>query len=82
MSEYYEGPTYGIRDRQQDKPTPPICTKCGTPISHRETYYMDGSAILCRACLEDRVKDFFETSFDRAVEAIGYDPITYDAREE
>ena len=49
MSEYWDGPTYGIKDRQTAHPVA-YCRRCGGEIySHDEAEYNDG---LCNACWE------------------------------
>ena len=47
--EYWEGPTYGIRDRQTARPVA-CCRRCGGEI-YRMDEYEDNDG-LCNACWE------------------------------
>lgn len=50
MSEYWDGPTYGIRDRQTARPVA-YCLRCGGEIYRSDEYeYNEG---LCNACREE-----------------------------
>lgn len=61
MSEYYEGPSYGLRDRQQDPPAH-ICPECqGELFPGDSVYHMDGGDV-CGECFEDWVRDLLATS--------------------
>lgn len=58
---YFEGPTYGIRDRQADAAAF-VCPQCGGELfPGDETYRVDGEAV-CQGCFGDWVRELFDIS--------------------
>lgn len=63
MSAYYEGPTYGITDRQQARPAD-VCHQCqGELYSGEQVFLVDGDT-LCKDCFKARLLDLLDTSPD------------------
>lgn len=61
MNEYYEGPSYGIRDTQQEE-VEHHCEDCGCNMYPDDTVYeLDGKNI-CVECFEGYVDDLLITS--------------------
>lgn len=61
MSEYYEGPSYGIRDRQRDAPAH-ICPRCQGELFRGETIYTLNGEPICPECFKDWVHDLLDVS--------------------
>lgn len=81
MSEYYEGPTYGIRDRQRDKPAH-ICEECETELFPGEKTYHVNGRLVCVECFKDWAKDLLTTSPNIMADRLGVDVQTLSARKE
>lgn len=72
MSEYYEGPSYGLRDRQRDEPRL-ICPECQAELfSGCKTYHIHGRPV-CAECFEDWVRDLLVTSPAILADRLGVD---------
>lgn len=72
MSEYYEGPTYGIRDRQRDKPSC-ICRECQAELfPGSKIYHLNGRPV-CIECFRDWAYDLLGTSPDILADRLGVD---------
>lgn len=63
MSLFYEGPTYGIRDRQQDTQVG-VCHKCQGELYAGELVFEVEGDTLCKDCFKEWVLFLLETSPD------------------
>lgn len=72
MSEYYEGPAYGIRDRQRDKPSH-ICQECEAELFQGTSAYNVNGRLVCVECFKGWAKDLLETSPHILAHRLGID---------
>lgn len=61
MSEYFDGPTYGIRDRQRDNPAY-ICPECEAEMFQGSKAYHLNGHLVCVECFKDWTRDLLDTS--------------------
>lgn len=59
MSLYNEGPTYGIRDRQQDKPVE-LCGECDGELYSGDPVFCVNGKLLCKGCFLEWLKEQLE----------------------
>lgn len=72
MSEYFSGPAYGIRDRQQDKPAY-ICPECEAELFPGSKVYHLNGRLVCLECFKDWTHDLLDTSPDILADRLGVD---------
>ena len=79
MSEYYEGPSYGIRDVQQDDPVA-YCDKCqGELYGGEKVFYMNGKTF-CEECFRDWLLELLNTTPSQLADMVGADMGTIERR--
>lgn len=72
MSEYYDGPSYGLRDRQRDKPRL-ICPECQAELFSGCKTYRINAQLCCSECFKDWVRDLLATSPPILADRLGVD---------
>lgn len=72
MSEYYEGPSYGLRDRQRDKPCL-FCPVCEAELFSGDRVYLINGRPVCIECFEDWVRELLAVSPHILADRLGVD---------
>ena len=75
MSEYFDGPSYGIRDRQQDKPSC-ICQECEAELFSGSKAYNLNGRLVCVECFKDWTRDLLDTSPQILADRLGVEVST------
>lgn len=70
MSTYYEGPTYGISDRQQAMAVD-VCHKCQGELYGGENVFLMNGKTMCKECFKDWVLKFLDTSPNMLSDLLG-----------